>query len=59
MSDDAMARWKALRAAPSPVDPVELDALWADLEVVVASALVGSWRGFAFPTGHPGERVLA
>lgn len=54
-----MARWKALRAAPGPIDPVELDALWADLEVVVASALVGSWRGFAFPTGHPVERVLA
>lgn len=59
MSDDTMARWKALRAAPGPIDPVELDALWADLEVVVASALVGSWRGFAFPTGHPVERVLA
>ncbi|NKE57809.1 DUF4334 domain-containing protein [Lentzea sp. PSKA42] len=54
-----MARWEALRAAPVPIDPDELDALWADLEVVVASALVGSWHGFAFPTGHPVERMLA
>lgn len=54
-----MARWQALRVAPGPLDPDELDALWADLEVVVASALIGSWHGFAFPTGHPVERLLA
>lgn len=54
-----MARWEALRAAPGLIDPDELDAVWADLEVVEASAILGSWRGFAFPTGHPVERVLA
>lgn len=54
-----MARWVALRAAPGLIDPDELDAVWADLEVVEASAILGSWRGFAFPTGHPVERVLA
>jgi hypothetical protein len=59
VNDDTMARWQALRAAPGPIDPDDLDALWADLEVVVASALIGSWRGFAFPTGHPVERLLA
>lgn len=51
-------RWHALRTAPGPIDPRELDALWADLEVVEASAIHGLWRGFAFPTGHPVERML-
>lgn len=54
-----MARWEALRAAPGLIDPDELDAVWAGLEVVEASAILGSWQGFAFPTGHPVERVLA
>ena len=53
MSDDTMARWEALRAAPGPVDPAELDALWADLEVVAASALacLRSSRGHFSWTG--------
>ncbi|MFE3518222.1 DUF4334 domain-containing protein [Streptomyces sp. NPDC059166] len=62
MSDDrptVRERWQALRAAEGPLDPAELDALWADLDTVDASSLRGSWRGFAFPTGHPVERVLA
>ncbi|MFC3891151.1 GXWXG domain-containing protein [Lentzea rhizosphaerae] len=42
MNDDTMARWQALRAAPGPIDPDELDAR----------------RGFAFQTGHPVERLL-
>ncbi|SDL30480.1 DUF4334 domain-containing protein [Streptomyces indicus] len=52
-------RWRALREASGPVDIGALDALWADLAVVEASSLLGSWRGFALPTGHPLERVLA
>ncbi|MGY0020104.1 DUF4334 domain-containing protein [Streptomyces sp. cg35] len=52
-------RWQALRAATGPLDPVDLDALWADLDVVDASSILGHWRGFAFPTGHPIERTLA
>jgi hypothetical protein len=55
----AAERWRALRAAPGPVDPAELDALWSQLEVVDAASILGSWRGFAFPTGHPVELVLA
>ncbi len=27
-------------------------------EVVEASAILGSWQGFAVSTGHPVERVL-
>ncbi|MYW62943.1 DUF4334 domain-containing protein [Streptomyces sp. SID8379] len=52
-------RWQALRAARGTHDPNELDALWAELEVVDASSILGSWRGFAFLTGHPIEKVLA
>ncbi|MEV0006947.1 DUF4334 domain-containing protein [Streptomyces sp. NPDC047973] len=55
----AHERWKKLRAAAGPVDPAELDALWAELETIDAASVLGSWRGFAFPTGHPVERVLA
>ncbi|MEB3961994.1 DUF4334 domain-containing protein [Streptomyces kunmingensis] len=51
--------WNALRAAPGPVDTGELDALWAELETVDAESILGSWRGFAFLTGHPIEKVLA
>lgn len=56
---DVIERWQALRAAPDLLDPRRLDALWADLEVVEAASILGAWRGFAFPTGHPIERVLA
>ncbi|MCX5441516.1 DUF4334 domain-containing protein [Streptomyces sp. NBC_00063] len=52
-------RWRALRAATGPVDPSELEALWADLQVVDASSILGPWRGFALLTGHPIEKVLA
>ncbi|MER6672725.1 DUF4334 domain-containing protein [Streptomyces sp. NPDC000983] len=52
-------RWHALRTAAGPVDPGELDALWADLDTVDAASILGSWKGFAFPTGHPVEKVLA
>ena len=58
-TSSVLARWQALRAAAGPIDPDELDALWADLETVEASSILGAWRGFAFPTGHPIERVLA
>jgi len=53
------ARWRSLCAASNPIDPRRLDALWADLEVVEASSILGLWRGFALPTGHPVERMLA
>ncbi|NEC14533.1 DUF4334 domain-containing protein [Streptomyces sp. SID8014] len=54
----ARERYDALRNAAGPVSPQALDALWADLETVAVSAVLGSWRGFAFPTGHPVQRVL-
>jgi Domain of unknown function (DUF4334) len=39
-------RWRALRAAAGPVDPRALDALWADLEAVYASSILGSSNHF-------------
>ncbi|WP_436740023.1 DUF4334 domain-containing protein [Streptomyces sp. BBFR102] len=62
MNADALSareRYDALRDAAGPVSAQALDALWADLEAVAVSAVLGSWRGFAFPTGHPVQRVLA
>jgi hypothetical protein len=58
LASPAAERWRALRAAAGPIDPRELDALWTDLDTVDAASLLGSWRGFAFPTGHPVERML-
>lgn len=52
-------RWQALRIAAGPVDPGELDALWSDLDIVSVASILGSWRGFAFRSGHPVELVLA
>ncbi|MFE7165919.1 DUF4334 domain-containing protein [Streptomyces sp. NPDC057616] len=59
MTPSVVERWRTLRTAAGPIDPTELDALWADLKSVDVSSILGSWRGFAFPTGHPVERVLA
>ncbi|MCS7477968.1 DUF4334 domain-containing protein [Umezawaea endophytica] len=58
MNDDVPGRWRALREEPGPIDPRLLDDLWADLDVVDASSILGSWKGFAFPTGHHVERML-
>ncbi|MBL7500632.1 DUF4334 domain-containing protein [Frankia sp. CNm7] len=58
MAPAVTARWAALRESGAPVEPAELDALWALLEPVDALEILGQWRGFAFPTGHGIERVL-
>ncbi|MFH8221988.1 DUF4334 domain-containing protein [Streptomyces sp. NPDC018057] len=55
----ARERWNTLRTSAGQVDANLLDALWSDLSPVRASSVLGSWRGFAFPTGHPVERTLA
>ncbi|SDK68153.1 GXWXG protein [Nocardioides sp. YR527] len=52
-------RFNELRAVEGLVDPAELDKVWAGLDTVAASAILGSWRGFAFSTGHPIEKTLA
>ena len=61
MSEDTSrlrARWQELREARGPLDPGDLDALWAELDVVDAAQILGPWRGFAFPTGHPLHKAL-
>ncbi|WP_018503508.1 DUF4334 domain-containing protein [Parafrankia discariae] len=55
----AAETWTALRESGGPLPTAELDALWARLAPVEARDLLGLWRGFAFPTGHRLERVLA
>ena len=53
-----LARWAELRNAEGPVDPCELESLWSDLDTVLAADILGDWRGFAFSTGHPVEKLL-
>ena len=46
-----------LRAAAT-VSTFELDGLWQDCSPVPADALLGSWRGSDFATGHPVHEML-
>lgn len=52
--DNARARqvFQELRAEESGVSPAVLDEVWAALETVDVSEILGSWRGAAFATGH-------
>lgn len=51
------ARFDALVSDPAPA-PADLDALWADLATVRVGAVLGSWRGGDFATGHPASLLL-
>ncbi|EFC83376.1 DUF4334 domain-containing protein [Parafrankia sp. EUN1f] len=55
---DQVRRWTALRESAGPIEPTELDDLWAALAPVDAGDILGQWRGFAFPTGHRMGRLL-
>lgn len=50
-------RFDALVADPSPA-PADLDALWAHLSTVRIDAVLGSWHGGDFATGHPASLLL-
>ncbi|KAA1425158.1 DUF4334 domain-containing protein [Mumia zhuanghuii] len=50
--------WDELRSSEGPVDTELLDELWASLETVDAGEILGSWKGFAFPTDHPLQITL-
>jgi hypothetical protein len=54
---DVKQRFDELRAADS-ADPVDLDALWAELSPVTVDEILGSWRGGDFSTGHIASTVL-
>ncbi|WP_435769299.1 DUF4334 domain-containing protein [Nocardioides sp. SYSU DS0651] len=53
-------RFEKLRAgdAAGPVDPADLDALWADLATTTVEEILGAWRGGDFATGHVASTVL-
>lgn len=53
----ARSRFDALVADASP-SPVDLDALWADLDTVEVEEMLGPWRGGDFATGHPASGLL-
>ena len=54
---DVRARFEHLREESS-VSPDDLDALWADLDVVSVAEILGAWRGGDFATGHLASTVL-
>lgn len=56
---DARARFQELREQDGPVDPRELDAVWAVLDTVRPQDILGAWKGGEFRTGHPLEGMLA
>jgi len=48
---DVKQRFDDLRSADR-ADPVDLDALWADLATVTVDEILGAWRGGDFSTGQ-------
>ncbi|KHL18851.1 GXWXG protein [Mumia flava] len=49
---EARQTFARLRETDGTVDPDELDAVWAALDVVRPEALLGRWKGGEFVTGH-------
>ncbi|MFD7699243.1 DUF4334 domain-containing protein [Streptomyces caelestis] len=56
---EARTRFQELREQDGPVDPVELDEIWAALATVRPEDMLGEWRGGEFATGHPLNGMLA
>ncbi|MCW2755722.1 MAG: hypothetical protein JWQ32_3133 [Marmoricola sp.] len=57
-NDGVLRTWfDSLRSAET-ARPAELDGLWADLETLDASEMLGAWRGGDFATGHPASALL-
>ncbi|MGC0362452.1 hypothetical protein ABH922_000436 [Rhodococcus sp. 27YEA15] len=49
---EARAEFAKLRTLDSDVDTAELDLIWAALDTVTATEILGEWRGDDFATGH-------
>ncbi|GAA2436380.1 DUF4334 domain-containing protein [Mycolicibacterium llatzerense] len=49
----ARARFEEIRGRDGDLTPADLDELWAALETVDASDILGAWKGAEFHTGHP------
>ncbi|MFI8288228.1 DUF4334 domain-containing protein [Streptomyces sp. NPDC085614] len=56
---EARDRFQELRQKDGPVDPAELDEIWAALDTVRPEDILGAWRGGEFRTGHPLDGALA
>lgn len=56
---EARDRFRELREREGPVDPSELDEIWAVLATVRPEELLGEWKGGEFDTGHPLNGMLA
>ncbi|MCX5402086.1 DUF4334 domain-containing protein [Streptomyces sp. NBC_00102] len=56
---EAHARFQELREHDGQVDPLELDAVWAELDTVSPEEILGDWKGGEFRTGHPLDGMLA
>lgn len=55
---EARARFQELREKDGPVEPAELDSLWAALVTVRPEEILGEWKGGEFRTGHPLDGML-
>lgn len=58
ITDTAKARFDQLRGEDN-ASPADLDELWATLDTVDASEILGRWKGDEFRTGHPMNGMLA
>jgi hypothetical protein len=58
ITDTAKARFDQLRSEDN-ASPADLDDLWATLDTVDASEILGRWKGDEFRTGHPMNGMLA
>ncbi|CAL9588924.1 hypothetical protein SUDANB145_05185 [Streptomyces sp. enrichment culture] len=56
---EARARFRELREHDGPVDPRDLDRIWAALTTVRPEEILGEWKGGEFRTGHPLNGMLA
>jgi hypothetical protein len=56
---EARARFQELREKDGPVDPLQLDEIWAALATVRPEDILGEWKGGEFRTGHPLNGELA
>lgn len=56
---EARARFHELQEQDGPVDPAELDEIWAALATVRPEEILGGWKGGEFATGHPLNGMLA
>lgn len=55
---EARALFRELQGRDGPVDPSQLDEIWAVLATVRPEDILGQWKGGEFTTGHPLDGML-